>query len=167
MAKRRRKGSRRGRRRGTQVIRFKRVGGATYRRNPAFSVRGMVSTLQTAVPRAAAVVTGKAATRIVANFLPLPKEGMMNTVTQIVAALIVGTVAKMAVPARFADDMVVGGIVAPIESLAKALPVIGPALGDDDLVLGEYYTGGAGEIGAYNAGEIGQYEDELAEYEIV
>lgn len=165
MAKRRHGSRRRGRRRGTQVIRFRRVGGSVYRKNPGFSVRGIFGTLKTAVPRAATVVVGKAATRLVANFLPLPKEGLMNTVTQVASALLVGIAAKMVVPGHIADDLVVGGIVAPIESLAKGLPVIGPALGDDDLVLGEYFIGGGGSAGQnVSAGAVGE---DFGEYEIV
>lgn len=166
---RRRGGARRARRRG-RSLRFTPIRGRMYRRNPKFrlpTMQGAIKTLQQGVFDAAGVVGGKAVTRIVANLLPFPKEGVMNIVTQAIAALITGMAASVAFPPQIARMAVAGGLSAPIETLMKGLPIIGPALGDDDLVLGEIgwdvpAVGEEEEIAGYlepGGGEVGQYDD--------
>lgn len=155
MAKRRSSGRRGRRRRG-------------YRRNPSvargFNVRGIMRQFQQGMVDAAGVVGGKAATRLLANMLPLPKEGAMaNFLVQGVAASVVGLLAGNFLGKETARMMVAGGFAAPVETLMKGLPVIGPALGDDYL-MGEYYE----PMGELPIGEdglpIGEY-GEYVEYE--
>lgn len=112
-----------------------------YRRNipQRFSVRNLGKQLQQGVFDAASVVVGKAATRIVANILPLPKGGMiLNFATQAVSALGVGALASMFLSRDTARMLIAGGLAAPVESFAKNIPFIGPMLSDDDLTLGDY-----------------------------
>ena len=91
---------------------------------------------------AAGVVVGKAATRIVANFVPVPKNTMMmNFVVQAGSAIVVGMAARMVVSRDMARMIIAGGFAAPVESFAKGIPFIGPMLGDDYLQLGEYAMG--------------------------
>jgi hypothetical protein len=107
------------------------------------------------------VVIGKTGARVVANFLPLPKEGIMNYVTQIVAAMATGRVAKQFVSAKQAEFIMAGALAAPVETLLKGVPVIGGFLGDDALMMGEYLS--AGGMGEYNL-PIGDYELPVGEY---
>lgn len=93
---------------------------------------------------AAGVIAGKAATRIVANLVPIPKDTMMmNFIVQAGSAIVVGIVARMVVSKDVARMMIAGGFAAPVESFAKGIPFIGPMLGDDYLQLGEYAMGDA------------------------
>lgn len=127
---------RRGRRRG-------------YRRNPAFSVQGIAKQFQQGFIDAAGVVGGKAATRLLANLLPIPnkQDMVINLAVQGVSAIVVGMAARQFFGAQTARMMVAGGFAAPVETLMKGIPVIGPALGDDllqlgqPLPIGEYYMG--------------------------
>lgn len=100
--------------------------------------------VQQGVIDAGGVIVGKAATRIVANLVPIPKNTMMmNFVVQAGSAIVVGMVARMVVSKDVARMMIAGGFAAPVESFAKGIPFIGPMLGDDYLQLGEYAMGDA------------------------
>lgn len=122
---------------------------STIRRNPPkFSAKGILKQVQQGAIDAAGVVVGKAATRIVANLVPINKEGMlMNFVVQAGSALVVGIAAGMVVSRDMARMVIAGGFAAPIEGFAKGIPFIGPMLGDDYLELGEY------EVGEYAMGD--------------
>ena len=114
------------------------------RRNPPrrFTAKGIVKEVQQGVVDAFGVVVGKAATRIVANFVPIPKQGaMMNFVVQAGSAIVVGMAARMVVSRDVARMVIAGGFAAPVEGFAKGIPFIGPMLGDDYLELGEYAMG--------------------------
>jgi len=114
------------------------------RRNPPrkFTVQNVLGEVQQGAIDAAGVVVGKAATRIVANFVPIPKEGaIMNFVVQAGSAIVVGMAARMVVGRDMARMVIAGGFAAPIEGFAKGIPFIGPMLGDDYLELGEYAMG--------------------------
>jgi len=114
------------------------------RRNPParFSAKGILGEVQQGAIDAAGVVVGKAATRIVANFIPVPKDtALMNFVVQAGSAIGVGMLARMVVSRDMARMVIAGGFAAPIESFAKGIPFIGPMLGDDYLELGEYAMG--------------------------
>ena len=85
---------------------------------------------------AGGVVVGKAATRMVANFIPLDKSNMiMNFAVQAGSAIVVSMVAKQFVSPNMAKMVLAGGLAAPVESFLKGIPVIGPALGDSDPFL--------------------------------
>lgn len=116
------------------------------RSNPPrrFTMKNIIGEVQQGAIDAAGVVVGKAATRIVANFVPIPKEGMMmNFVVQAGSAIAVGMVARMVVSRDMARMIIAGGFAAPVESFARGIPFIGPMLGDDYLELGEYAIGDA------------------------
>lgn len=159
---RKRTGTRRRRRRTSRggSIRLTPVRGKIYRKNPAFSVRGITRQLQTGAMNAGAVVLGKAGARVVANFLPLPKDGVMNYVTQVVAALGVGMLSRQFMSAKAAEFVLAGALAAPVETFLKGMPVIGGFLGDDELMMGEYLS--AGSMGEYNL-PIGEYNLPIGE----
>jgi hypothetical protein len=129
---------------------------------------------------AAGVVVGKAATRIVANFVPVPKDTMMmNFVVQAGSAIVVGMAARMVVSRDMARMIIAGGFAAPVESFAKGIPFIGPMLGDDYLELGEYAMGDAdpflpigdaepflpiGEAYDDPYADVGEYAADVGEY---
>lgn len=146
MARKRRTTKRRRRRTGGS-IRLTPVRGRIYRKNPRFSVRGFTRDLQSGAMNAGAVIVGKAGARVIANFLPLPKDGIMNYVSQIVAALATGMVAKQFMGAKTAEFVLAGALSAPVETFLKGVPVIGGFLGDDQLLMGEILTSGALPIG--------------------
>lgn len=141
----------RGRRRGTSTIRFRRVRGAIYKRNPPLLRQAMQG-----VKDAVAVVGGKAATRMVANLIPLDKTGVMGLAVQGAAALGVGMLAARFLNRDIARFVTAGGLAAPVETALASVPVIGPALSGDDMVyaalpMGEY----AEPMGEY--AEMGEY----------
>lgn len=114
------------------------------RRNPPrkFTVQAVLKEVQQGVLDAGGVIVGKAATRMIANFIPVPKETMMmNFVVQAGSAIAVGMVARTVFSRDVARMMIAGGFAAPVESFAKGIPFIGPMLGDDYLELGEYAMG--------------------------
>lgn len=136
----RRKSTRRRRspakRRRSKSISFRRIKGSVYKRNPRFSVRNMGKLLRQGVTDAAGVVVGKAATRMVANFIPLDKSNpVMNFAVQAVSAIGVSIVAGNVVSPNMAKMILAGGFAAPVESFLSGIPVIGPALGDVDPFL--------------------------------
>lgn len=165
-APRRRKSTRR---RKSGVQKYTPVRGRIYRRNQGrFTVRNIMGKFQQGAMDAVAVVAGKAGTRLLANFIPVPAEikGNMigNFAIQGLSAVFVGIVAQNVVSAQTARFIVAGGLAAPMETLMKGIPVIGDALGDDYLELGSYLMGEAPGLpmGEYDMGEapslpIGEY----------
>lgn len=133
--------------------------------NPRFTIRNMGRILQQGAMDAAAVVGGKAVTRMIANFIPLPTEGMfMVFAKQAVSAIGAGMVAQQFLTARTASFVLAGGLAAPVESLLAQVPVIGDFLGDDFLELGEAAGLPIGEaaglpIGEYPEVEVGEYPE--------
>jgi hypothetical protein len=157
----RRKGSKRGkrrtsrRRRSTGTITLRRVRGAVYRKNPGFSVRGIGTQLIEGAKGAGAVVVGKAAGRLIANLLPFPKTTMIGNVgAQIVSALVLGVVGKRFLPGRIGEYVFIGALTAPVETVLKGVPVIGPMLGEDPFL----------PIGEDPFLPIGAYPDGLSAY---
>lgn len=157
-----------------------------YRRNQPqrFTVRNLGKQLQQGVFDAAGVVAGKAATRIVANLIPLGGEtAIMVFAKQAISAIGVGTVASMFLSRDVARMLVAGGLAAPVEQFMVNIPFIGPMLADYDpflpmgdadpfLPMGEYpavgdsasaygedpYGPGVGEYPANGApASIGEY----------
>ncbi len=109
-----------------------------YRRNQPqrFSVRNLGKQLQQGVFDAAGVVVGKAATRLVANFIPIPgNTAIMAFAKQAISALGVGTIASMFLSRDTARFLIAGGLAAPVESFVQNIPVIGPMLADYDPFL--------------------------------
>ncbi len=152
----------RGRRRSSGKVTYTPVRGRIYRKNPRFNVRNIMSRFQQGVMDGAAVVAGKAGTRLLANFVPVPdniKQGAIgNFALQGLSAVVVSMLAQNVVSAQTARFIAAGGFAAPMETLMKGLPVIGDALGDDWLEMGEYLMGEApglpvGEYGMLPPGQ--------------
>lgn len=148
----------------------------SYRRNPTYrrnQFRGVFGQLQRGVVDAAGVVTGKAATRFVANLVPIGGQDLfVNVAKQAGAAIVVGMVSRRFLGQDWARMMLAGGLAAPVESFLSGLPVIGPMLGDYNpfLPMGIYPEQGLGynpflPVGEYTpAYEDGMYDEGMGIY---
>lgn len=127
---------RRRRRRNPSVFRANR---RRYRRNPSLSINGVLRLAKDAATCGVQVVAGKAATRIIRNYIPggKPAAGQALSPTQIAielgAATAVGFLASRFVGRRAGEYMMAGGFAGVIESLVKTykVPVVADALGDE------------------------------------
>lgn len=117
------------RRRTTTTARKRR----TYRRNPKPKV---LRKLQDGLVGAVYAVGGKAAARIVASKVPMP-GGMViggidvgNILVQGGTAVALGLVADRVLPARHAEEVVIGALMGPVESAIRGanIPVVSAAL---------------------------------------
>lgn len=110
-----------------------------YRRNPSLSVNSVLRLAKDAAMCGAQVVAGKAATRIIRNYVPggKPAAGQALSPTQIAielgAATAVGFVASRFLGNKAGEYMMAGGFAGVIESLIKTykVPVVADALGDE------------------------------------
>ncbi len=140
-----------------------------YRRtNPPRGFGGIVGQLMNGVQDAAWIVGGKAASRIIAGFIPIGAGGMaVNLAIQAAAALGAGYVGRFISP-NASRMMLAGGLAGVVETFVKSLnlPLVSQALGDDfyttpPLAVGAY----PGQFGAYAASPalmagVGDDEDE-------
>lgn len=106
------------------------------RRNPGFSVRGIVREMKDAGMLAGQVVAGKAITRIVrARVVPASKKGTyFQVVAELGVATLLGYGAGMAFGQRVGANVMAGGYVGAIESLIHQIPALKPvsdAISDD------------------------------------
>lgn len=144
-----------------------------YRRNPA---GGVVKLAVQGVKDAAAIVVGKAATRVVSNLIPIgTNAGVIGAVKQVAVAVGVGFAAsKLVKRGDFARFVTAGGIAGALETIVKGLniPILSANLGDG----GSYsaiegggsamlpgmaaYVGSPG-VGAYPLGDLGDGMGEL------
>lgn len=136
---RRRTTSRKRRRTTGGTIKFRRVRGSIYRKNPGLFGGRIVRDIVDGAQSAAAVIAGKVAARMVGNLLPLPKTTVIGNIgTQIVSALVVGMAGKRFLPAKFGDYVFVGALTAPVEAGLRLVPGVGGMLGEDPfLPVGE------------------------------
>jgi hypothetical protein len=146
-----------------------------YRRNPAFSVGGVMKQATQGVKDAAAIVVGKAATRAVSNLIPIgTNTGVIGAVKQVLVAVGVGYGAsKLVKRGEFARFVTAGGIAGALETIVKSLniPIISTNLGDG----AEYSAVGGGNsamlpgMSAYplspgvSAYPLGDYGDGMGE----
>lgn len=106
-------------------------------------MKGIVKTLTQGAQDAVAVVGGKAASRLIKQFVPFGENtGMMGMLKEAVGAVAVSMLAQQFVGKDVARFATAGALAGVVEGFAKTLPVIGPALGDDGGFLlppiGEY-----------------------------
>ena len=126
----RRRPTTRRRRRSSSTIRFRRVRGAVYARNP-----GIVNMLTRGVMDAAVVVGGKAVSGFVGSKIPQFVPGTMGAVlNRVIAAIVTGFAASKVLSADRARLAVAGALAAPIESAIKGanIPLISEGLSDDE-----------------------------------
>lgn len=118
-----------------------------YRRtNPPGGLKGIFGQLQQGAIDATYIVAGKAASRIIAGFIPIGAGGVaVNLAVQAAAAVGAGWVGSQFLGRDAARLMLAGGLSGVIETFVKSLniPFISPALGDD------FYTPGPLAVGAY------------------
>lgn len=127
---------RRRRRRNPVAFSNRRRRSVTRRRNPSFSVRGIVREMKDAGMLAGQVIAGKVVTRIVrARVVPASKRGTMFQVgAELGIATLLGYASGMAFGQRVGANVMAGGYVGAIESLihqVSALKPISDAISDD------------------------------------
>lgn len=106
----------------------------------------IIGQLQQGLVDAGFIVGGKAASRIIAGFIPVGAGGMaVNLAVQAGAALAAGYVGRFISP-NASRMMLAGGLAGVVESFVKSLniPLVSNALGDGDI-----YNPGALAVGAY------------------
>lgn len=115
-----------------------------YRRNPT-----VMRTLTDSGVAVLQMLIGKIIARSVPQLIPgIPKAGAMGIGVQFVVALVIGALGSRMLGARFAENLVRGALLAPIESgiVSLGLPVISPALAGNG-TLGSYSR--RGNMGSY------------------
>lgn len=102
------------------------------RRNPGFSVRGIIGEAKDAAVLAGQVIAGKALTRIVRNRVTTERGTKKQVAIELAVATALGVAAGM-VNKRLACNIMAGGYVGAFESLIHQLnvPVVSEALADD------------------------------------
>lgn len=125
-----------------------------YRRTNPPRLRGIVGQLQQGAIDAGFIVAGKAASRIIAGFVPVVGGGQaVQIAVQAAAALAAGYVGRYISP-NASRMMLAGGLAGVVESFVKGLniPYVSAALGDD------YYTPGPLAVGGYpQQNQVGAY----------
>jgi len=150
-----------------------------YRRNPFGG--GVVKLATQGVKDAAAIVVGKAATRVVSNLIPIgTNAGVIGAVKQVAVAVGVGYAAsKLVKRGDFARFVTAGGIAGALESIVKGLniPILSANLGGDEMAafgptqsydetpavrgVGAYPGSPNPSLGAYPLGDLGDGMGEL------
>lgn len=122
------------------------------RRNPVgiSSANGMVGQVGQAAMQAGVILIGKALTNRVSAMIPLGATGgaAVNAAKQIAVGLGLSMVAKRVAP-KYANAILVGALLAPMESLLANVPIIGPSL-SPSAGTGSYLPWGGG-VGSYIA----------------
>lgn len=138
-----------------------------FRRNPGFSVSGIIGQIKQGVIDAGLVLGGKAGVRFIGNFAPasLKDTSLKVAAVQGVLAIGLGFLGRRFLGADKARFIVAGGIVGAIESYIRtdatlAASAVGQLLGDDALEMGEYVGDGSN----WNGGE-GYFGPNLNAYE--
>lgn len=158
VVRRRRTSAARRRRRSGGNISLRRVRGAVYRRNPP-----LVKQLVQGAKDSVAVLGGGAATRFIAQFVPINQAGFVGAAVQLGAALVAGMAARQFLSADTARMVVAGGMQVPIKSLiTSVVPQAGAFLGDMDAYLGG--MGSYPELGAGPDADDAVYADSLSSY---
>jgi hypothetical protein len=154
----------------------RRHGRRRHHRNPALSAGGIIKQATRGVKDASAIVIGKAATRVVSNFIPIgTNAGIIGAVKQVLVAVGVGYGAsKLVKSGDFARFVTAGGIAGALETIVKGLniPILSANLGDGGEYSALNATGtsayqGIGAyvqspgVGAYPLGEMGDGMGEL------
>jgi hypothetical protein len=132
-----------------------------HRRNPPL-VGGLVKDTVQGLKDGAAVLIGKASTRVVSSYIPIgTNTGVVGAVKQVVVAVGVGFAAKKLVKrGDFARFVTAGGIAAALESIVKGLniPILSANLGGGEefgamsTTGGSAYEGIAPGVAAYPGG---------------
>lgn len=130
----------------------RRTGGAKHRhkvrvhKNPAAT--GIVGQLGGAAVDAAVILVGKGVTNKVAGMVPVGGTTPAMTATkQVAVGLVLSMVTKKVAP-RFAHQVLIGGLLAPMETLLAKVPVIGPAI-TPSTAAEPAVTGATSGTGAY------------------
>ena len=122
----------------------------SYRRNQPRQVQRLLKPLIQGLQDGATVTIGKAASNIIASFIPFGNGGMaMEVAKQAGSALVVSMVANQFMGREFARFATAGALAAPMEAFIKQanIPFVSQALGDGVYALSSGY--GPYAVGAY------------------
>lgn len=100
------------------------------RRNPPTG-KNIIRKLQTGLMNAGAAVLGKGVARVLPQQLGIPTAGAPGIAAQVAVGLGIGLIAdRLPISSQLADSVLVGALMAPIESLVVTLnvPFLSPAL---------------------------------------
>lgn len=102
------------------------------------NVRGVVGQVTEAAKHAAAILVAKAATNRVSAAIPVGGTSVpMNIAKQIAVGVVLSMLAKKFAP-RYASDVLIGALLAPMTTALSMVPVLGPALAGAPPGLGLY-----------------------------
>jgi len=130
------------------------------RRNPMgiSSAKGVMGQVSQAAIQAGVILIGKALTNRVSAMIPLGATGgaAVNAAKQIAVGLGLSMIAKRVAP-KHANAILVGALLAPMESLLANVPIIGPSLSPASAGTGTYlpWAGGMGSYIAWPQGNGG------------
>lgn len=165
----RRRSHRRARARSTVIVRSnpRRHVRRRYRRNPGggrFSVRGILGRVQQGAIDGIWVVGGKAVTNALPSLIGLSPVGALGLGVKALAAVAAGYVFGMISPnaGKLATASGFASIYEPF-IVGLNLPLISPALADDDYGYAAYPEVGSGGVASYPESGVGD-EDEFAAY---
>lgn len=154
MARKRTRSRKRGRRRSSaSSIRFRRIKGQVYSRNP-----GILGLVKQGVKDTAFVLGGGAAARAARGILPLPQGGVIGAAAGVAIAIGLGMLSRKFLGSD-AARFVVAGAMQP--AIKDAIMTVSPSIGG---MLGEY-----DDVGYLDAGDsMGSYVDQgMSSYEVV
>ena len=134
------------------------------RHNPGFSVRGLMGRVQQGAIDGIWVVGGKAVTNALPSLIGLSPVGALGLGVKALAAVAAGYVFGMISPnaGKLATASGFASIYEPF-IVGLNLPLISPALADDDYGYAAYPEVGGGGVASYPESGVGD-EDEFAAY---
>lgn len=130
------------------------------RRNPGFNVRGIGGQVIEGAKRTAVIVLAQAATNKVSAMIPVGTGNVPATIAkQVGVGVLLSYLARRFAP-KYANDVLIGALLAPVTTALRMVPVIGTSLSGAPPGLGLYprvapqtlrgAPPGLGRVGLYN-----------------
>ncbi len=108
------------------------------RRNPGFNVRGIGGQVIEAGKHTAVIVIAQAATNRVSSMVPFGAGSVPATIAkQVAVGVLLSYLARRFMP-RFANDVLIGALLAPVTTALRMVPVVGASLSGAPPGLGLY-----------------------------
>jgi hypothetical protein len=109
-----------------------------HRRNPGFNIKGIGGQVMEAGKHTAVIVLAQAATNYVSGMVPIATTSVPATIAkQVGVGVLLSMLARKFAP-RFASDVLIGALLAPVTTVLKQVPVIGTSLSGAPPGLGLY-----------------------------